>query len=193
MASPDHVVVIVFPHVTITVPNIGQVPEIGHAGVLLINGTSGLTKYFEYGRYDPAQLGIVQNHPIPDVTMDASGVPNPAKLKATLRSISEKAGKKTSISAVIYRTDGMFSTGLAFCNRRLAENAVPTRVPYSVLTHNCVEFADSCAKTMVDSLVAAPMFFNPVPHLYIIGVQAASIPFSTAHNLEYDFASDTLT
>lgn len=35
--------------------------NLGHAGILFINGKSGLTKYFEYGRYDhPAYLGVVQ-------------------------------------------------------------------------------------------------------------------------------------
>lgn len=39
---------------------------LGHAGVFFINGKTGLTKYFEYGRYDPAGLGKVQKHSIPD-------------------------------------------------------------------------------------------------------------------------------
>ncbi len=43
--------------------------NLGHAGVLFINGKSGLTKYFEYGRYDhPSYLGVVQKiRNLPDV------------------------------------------------------------------------------------------------------------------------------
>ena len=33
---------------------------LGHAGVFFIEGSTGLTKYFEYGRYDAAGLGKVQ-------------------------------------------------------------------------------------------------------------------------------------
>lgn len=34
---------------------------LGHAGVCFINGKNGLTKYYEYGRYDPAGPGKVNN------------------------------------------------------------------------------------------------------------------------------------
>jgi hypothetical protein len=30
-----------------------KVSNLGHAGVLFINGQTGVTKYYEYGRYDP--------------------------------------------------------------------------------------------------------------------------------------------
>ena len=43
-----------------------KVAELGHAGVLFINGTSGKTKYYEYGRYDKANLGIVRKIPVPN-------------------------------------------------------------------------------------------------------------------------------
>ncbi|ELY3410685.1 hypothetical protein SMW94_004639 [Vibrio parahaemolyticus] len=45
-------------------PNNIQVPHtkakmsnLGHAGVLFINGSNGVTKYYEYGRYDPKGNG----------------------------------------------------------------------------------------------------------------------------------------
>ncbi len=30
-----------------------KLSDLGHAGVLFINGKTGVTKYYEYGRYDP--------------------------------------------------------------------------------------------------------------------------------------------
>jgi len=36
-----------------TLPTFSQrISNLGHAGILIVNGTSGLTKYYEYGRYD---------------------------------------------------------------------------------------------------------------------------------------------
>jgi hypothetical protein len=194
VSSPDHVVAIVFPHVTIEVPHFGLVPEIGHAGVLLINGTNGLTKYYEYGRYDAPGLGIVRNQTIPDVTMDADGTPNRTKLKATFRAISEKSGKKTVINSVMYRTDDQFATGLAYCTGRLAQNSVPTREAYSVLTNNCVTFADSTVKEMVSFVVRLAMpIWNPVPHAYILALQANALITPSATSLDYDYTTDVLS
>lgn len=34
-----------------------KLPYLGHAGILFANGQSGVTRYFEYGRYDPAAAG----------------------------------------------------------------------------------------------------------------------------------------
>ena len=42
-------VLVVFPDYKISTP-IGKMGNLGHAGVLLINNKTGLTKYYEYGR-----------------------------------------------------------------------------------------------------------------------------------------------
>jgi hypothetical protein len=194
MASRDRVVVIVFPHVTIDVPHVGLVPEIGHAGALLINGTTGLTKYFEYGRYDPPGLGIVRNRRIPNVVMDAAGEPTSASLKATYRSISDQSGKRTAIKSVSYLTLDMFSVGLSFCENRLAQNTNAGRPPYSIAFNNCVNFAEQTAKSMVSTAVSLTMpIFNPVPHTYILALQLNSLLVPDARNIDYDFATDTLS
>lgn len=194
MATRDRVVVIVFPYVTIEVPNIGQVPFIGHAGVLLINGGSGLTKYYEYGRYDPPGIGIVRNKAVPNITMDVDGEPNLLELKATFRAITEQSGKKTSINSVSYLTPGKFNNGLTFCQGRLDQNSDPQRQAYDVVLNNCVSFADQTAKTMVDTLtqMAGMPIFNPIPHTYILSAQFSSLPIPDAHNFNYDYMTDTL-
>jgi len=35
-----------------------KISDLGHAGVLLINGKTGVTKYYEYGRYDPKKIRV---------------------------------------------------------------------------------------------------------------------------------------
>ena len=42
-----------------------RLEDLGHAGVMLIRGRDGMTKYYEYGRYDPANLGRVRRVAIP--------------------------------------------------------------------------------------------------------------------------------
>ena len=193
MASPDRVVIIAF-HVTIEVPKVGLVSEIGHAGVLLISGANGATKYFEYGRYDAAGLGIVRTKTIPDVKMDGDN-PNPGKLKQTLRIISEQSGKKTAIAAVMYKTEGKFAVGVNYCLQRLAQNMDPKREPYSVTTNNCMSFAMETAKQMLGAIEAFMFMpvFNPVPHTCIRALQTGSLMLPGAHNLEYDHQKDVLS
>lgn len=75
-SRPDIVVPIVFPDYKIETDTVlGKVGGLGHAGVLIIQGATGATKYYEYGRYDPAAKGLVQRRRVPDVATDADGRP----------------------------------------------------------------------------------------------------------------------
>ena len=49
---------IAFPDYKISTP-IGKIGNLGHAGVLLIDNKTGVTKYYEYGRYDKEGKGIM--------------------------------------------------------------------------------------------------------------------------------------
>src|SRR5262245_42781104 len=69
-----------------------KVPHLGHAGVLFIDGKSGLTKYSEYGRYDAAEKGWTRSVAVPDVVI-VKGKPTRKSLIKTLARISEKAGQ----------------------------------------------------------------------------------------------------
>lgn len=48
-----------------------KISNLGHAGVLFINGKTGTTKYYEYGRYDPPKnLGlVVKARNLPDAVL----------------------------------------------------------------------------------------------------------------------------
>jgi hypothetical protein len=59
----------VFPWVdfdNFTIPSTKQrLSNLGHAGVLLVNGKTGVTKCYEYGRYDPPEYkGVIRRVPI---------------------------------------------------------------------------------------------------------------------------------
>lgn len=187
----DRVVAIVFPHKPIDVPGLGRVPEIGHAGVLLINGTTGLTKYFDYGRYG-GPIGVVRNLRIPNVTMN-SGEPTDSSMKVTLRALAADAGEKTPLRCVSFLAENKFSTGLDHCQGRLNQNNDPTRPPYSILTNNCVSFTDETVKLCVTTWARMNMpLYNPIPHAYIVAIQTFSRLVPDARNYDYDFTSDTL-
>ena len=82
--------------------------NLGHAGVLFINGKNGLTKYFEYGRYDPPlNRGIVKKiHNLPDIEI-TDKKPDYASLKRPLRKISKVSGQSGLIHGV-YLTFRLF-------------------------------------------------------------------------------------
>ena len=58
-----------------------------------------MTKYYEYGRYDPAAFGVVRNKGIPDVKL-SGGKPTAKSLANTLTSVSTESGQSGSIEAV---------------------------------------------------------------------------------------------
>ena len=52
-----------------------QWSNLGHAGILLIDNKTGITKYYEYGRYDKAEIGEVRQRTISNVVMGKDGKP----------------------------------------------------------------------------------------------------------------------
>lgn len=61
--KPDYLPYVdIFPN-EVRVPHTkNKLSDLGHAGVLFINGKTGVTKYYEYGRYDPKKLGWVKKN-----------------------------------------------------------------------------------------------------------------------------------
>src|SRR2546426_11538407 len=102
LVFPDYLIAVDTPPVRVDVPNWlpgvsnqlvlpgthNRLPYLGHAGILFFKGGSGLTKYYEYGRYDPAAKGLVRKQSIPDVRLDRSGRPTNASLRNTLARVS---------------------------------------------------------------------------------------------------------
>ena len=82
-------------------------PELGHAGVLFINGSNGTTKYYEYGRYG-GSLGAVRRREIRDVSMQG-GHPTKPTLSYTLSQISVKSGQNGRILGAYIEVPGKYS------------------------------------------------------------------------------------
>ncbi len=115
--------------------------RLGHAGIILINGTSGLTKYYEYGRYDAAQLGIVLRRPVLNVVVHRSGRPTRRSIAALAHEVSWKAGKSTPLYGVyIEAAAGGFQKMWDYAKARDALDSNPARETYGVWTNNCIHF-----------------------------------------------------
>jgi len=189
---PDYLIVVVERPVEVKVPDLipgvdlfpdyiripaTRLPDLGHAGVLFIKGATGTTKYYEYGRYDRAKLGLVMRRRIPDVIIK-NKLPTQSSLASTLRQISQLAGQNTRISgAFIQLPDGAYDRMLAYAAGRLKDNTNPNRVPYSLTSNSCLHFMKETAEA---GGVDMPWVIDPRPDGYIDRVR------STFPGLDYD-------
>ena len=63
------------------------IPFTGHAGVLLINDKTGLTKYYEYGRYDKESKGLVRTASVPNVVIGKDGKTTTESLNKVMKQL----------------------------------------------------------------------------------------------------------
>ncbi|MEZ6854809.1 hypothetical protein [Halodesulfovibrio aestuarii] len=112
---------------------------IGHAGVLLVDGKTGRTKYYEYGRYENPDIpGITRKVSMPDCKL-IGGQISEKSLKKLLQFLSKKAGHGSSISGVVLRGN-FYDNALAWLKQKVSENESPTKLPYNFLDNNCMTF-----------------------------------------------------
>lgn len=157
-----------------------KAPYLGHAGVLIVNGKTGLTKYYEYGRYGPN--GKTRSGLIPDVTLKG-GMITESSLKKTLRTVSSKHGQSGRIIGVVLRGQ-VFDKALVWLKAKEAENSDPKRKAYDLSDHNCMTFvADLVDHIGLDSPFRPPVV---VPSVYMRQFQISN------PDLEYDYATDAL-
>ena len=180
MANGNDVAVgIVFPAFAIRVAGDHRA-ELGHAAVLLIQGKSGLTKYFEYGRYDPANLGLVHTLGVPNVTYGSDGKPTLASLKKCFSDITQQVARgtggghgDTSIAGIYVDENAAFGQGLAYATTRQKDNSNAQREPNKIMSNSCLTF-------MINTMEAAGVWMPGNITEAVIGglaaMAAASIP-----------------
>jgi len=152
-------ILIVFPDYKISTP-LGKVGGLGHAGVLLIDNKTGLTKYYEYGRYDSEGKGLVRTVTVSNVVIGADGKPTVESLNKVLEQISKKSGQGGRIDGAYIKSD-QFSAMDAYAKKKMAENANPKRTEYGLTDNNCGTFAADVVNQ--DKTVDAPSLSNPTP------------------------------
>jgi hypothetical protein len=137
--------------------------NLGHAGVLIVNGKTGLTKYYEYGRYDPKGVGLVRKIDLPDAKVDKGKV-NLASLKPVLDKISRVAGQNGRVWGVYMEVDGKFDAMVQYAELRKNENIMPNRRPYSLTNNSCLHFSKEVTRR---GGVGMPWLIDPRPVVYI--------------------------
>ncbi|MEM6287518.1 MAG: hypothetical protein AAF845_10210 [Bacteroidota bacterium] len=179
----DDVVPIVFPDYEISVMG-HRVPHLGHAGVLLIDDETGLTKYYEYGRYD-SPTGEARQRTVPNVEIDPeTSRPTPESLARVLRSISVQSGQNGDIRAAYIDNAANFDAMQTYADERVAERNDPDREPYQLFSHNCNTFMRDVAEA---GGVDMPWIISPRPIAYIDRVRGDFL------DLDYDAETRTAT
>lgn len=140
-----------------------KLSNLGHAGILLINGRNGLTKYYEYGRYDAANRGIVRRIRLPDAEVNQNGV-IPKSLIPPLRKISRTTGKGGRIEGVFIEAEDVFEKVHNKLHARKQKNGRPDRTPYSVTSNSCIHFVKRAVEAAGKE---TPWMVDPRPNSYI--------------------------
>ena len=158
--------------------------NLGHAGILFILGSTGTAKYYEYGRYDKAGVGLVQKRLIPDAKVSKGGGLDQNSLKPVLKSICTQSGQGTRIAGAYIEQAGGYQKALDYVEGRKKLNADSKRKAYGLTDNNCGTF-------MKDTLEAAgvdtPWMVDPRPNSYIEELR------DTFRDLDYDPKSNVLT
>lgn len=157
--------------------------NLGHAGVMFVNGGNGITKYYEYGRYDRAALGLVRRVPIPNARVE-NGQIVVASLKSPLSKISRVAGQSSRIEGVFISVQNRFAAMLQYAESRKLQNNNPNRPPYDLTSNSCIHFAK---QVTAKAGVATPWMIDPRPNSYI-GEFRDDYP-----DLDYRVATNMLT
>ena len=152
-------ILIVFPDYQINTP-VGKIGGLGHAGVLLIDNKTGVTKYYEYGRYDKENKGLTKKVRVDDVVIGKDGKPTLESLNKVLGQISKRSGQGGRIDGA-YIVSDEFDAMNDFAKSKLEENNDADRETYSLLNNNCGTFAADCVNQ--DGKVDRPSIINPTP------------------------------
>ncbi|XKM12796.1 hypothetical protein RCS94_07130 [Orbaceae bacterium ac157xtp] len=179
----DYLFPMVFPDYLVDT-GISELPRLplGHAGILIVNGKTGETKYYEYGRYDSKKLGLVRKQTILNLKIRNSLIDKKI-FKKVLKSISSQAGKSGNIEGVILRKSNIYNQALKWLEDKMKENNNSSREPYSIVDNNCVTFVDTLAEDMGFN---TPISSYHTPKQYIKNFQ------DKAHGFTYIFTQNKL-
>ena len=136
------------------------IPFTGHAGVLLINNKSGYTKYYEYGRYDTENKGIVRTVVVSNVIIGKNGRPTIKSINNVMHQLSKKSGHGGDIEGAYIISD-KFDEMNDYANGKMNENNNPDRTEYSITSNNCATFAEDVITQ--DTNVDRPTIIIPSP------------------------------
>ena len=145
----DYAIPIVWPDYRIVTPSGPAIGGLGHAGVVIVNGSTGATNYFEYGRYDRDAdgnpIGAVQTRSVPNVVM-VNGSIDGASLQNLVVNLNASAGHgSAAMGTVLPLSSGGYSAALAYAQQAQSDPN-GTLGNYSWVNDNhCYSFAKAVA------------------------------------------------
>lgn len=172
MKDPDgrDGVLVIFPDYQVdTETMLGKMP-LGHAGVLLIDNNTGLTKYYEYGRYPTTDgtKGRVRNVAVSNVVIDPkTGKPTQESLNHVMAQISEKSGQGGRIQGAY--VEGDFKKMNDYAQNKFKESNTGyeeynnKRDSYSLFNNNCGTFAIDVLGQDPQAKKQSPWILDPTP------------------------------
>ena len=170
----------------------GGVPGTGHAGVLLIDDKTGYTRYYEYGRYDSENYGMVRSYPVPNVEMGEDGKPTVASLNNVFDVIAKNSFTKNrgtdkektyDLTGAYFESD-QFDKMKSYADKRQSEGT--NGEEFSILSNNCGDFASevvSSANDVSNLLIDITSWANPAPSTLIEDLKAID-DFTIFHSTE---------
>jgi len=109
--------------------------------LLVISPATGATRYYEFGRYNSQQCGIVRRRSVPDLTIGSDGLPTQESLQGLYTFLSKHYGQESNVSATSYAASDHQAT-IDYAERFIRD---PHRPCYNLLTNNCKTFARDAA------------------------------------------------
>jgi len=178
--KPNDVIILVFPDMKIDIGNGTKISGLGHAGVLLIDNKTGLTKYYEYGRYE-SEKGEVRHYAVSDVVMGKDGLPTPESLSKVMGEISAISGQGGNIEGAYIQNED-FKTMNNYAQEKLQENTDSDRKPYSWTPpmNHCGTFSWKVADAAKDVSIPQKVQDTWTPNTMIQALQR------TYHCMHYD-------
>ncbi|WP_157779774.1 hypothetical protein [Celeribacter ethanolicus] len=127
---------------------------LGHAGIVLVQGGTGQTRYYEYGRYsrdsEGNHIGSVRNVSVPNLSLEESGWPTVSSLHNLAKSITGRSGKNTHLHGNFDHNCGGYDQAVDF-----AESY--NNSEYSFTSNSCITFAHKV------NAAGGFSWFGPVP------------------------------
>lgn len=126
--------------------NDAYVLGLGHAGIAMIDGTTGAVKYFEYGRYDPAAYGLVREvGSVANVKISfdpKTKDPTPASLNQLAAALTKTNNGPYGFEAIYVKlANGAFQAMVNFAQTRKADTLARRAPAYSVANNHCFTFS----------------------------------------------------
>jgi len=137
--------IVVFTEYKVGTPS-GHVPGLGHAGIVIIDNKTGVTKYYEYSRYDTLQRGETRRKPVPNIKIGIDGKPTEASMKNLMKFLSKEIGKGSKVEGAYIRND-QYQKMIKYAETRRSQNIDPNRRSYNELTYNCMTFCYNVAES----------------------------------------------